>query len=203
MNAFTALTVSVLASATLTSGLATAAPEIAVETPVVYLVLTIEGDECECVATTGSALGHNDTTIECAAGTAGSLFVWTTSRTNGPCDKDGPGGTCSTQEGSLCKATVKARLMWPTPAACCQTAGMTGPQIGTNENPCQQAPHGAPVPDQVWNLTAPCSSGADSLSNGTPPFVVYCGVGCGGAKIADFAPRLDCAKCTVQTAGTF
>ena len=169
------------------------------EKRITYVIVTTEATVCECVATTGSATGHNDTTIECPGGTAGSIFVSTPSKTNGPCLEVGEVG-CATEAGSKCKAKVTADLMWPSPASCCASAAATGPQIGTDQNPCQVATHGGVVPQQSWNLVATCEMGTtNTTSPPATPFQVFCGVACpipaGTTPTADFAPVLSCSPC--------
>lgn len=209
MNAIAALSTVLLAGWSLTAAAGAHdtvnAPEVS--TPVAYLVLVANADECHCVASTGSDPGNNDTVIECAGGTAGSIFVTTPSKTNGECNTDGAGGTCSTKEGAKCKATVKATIMWPSPATCCASAAVSGPQIGTDQNPCQVATHGSTVPDQTWNLTAKCKAGAGPVSStGSPPMKVWCNTACpstglpNGTPTAAFAPVLYCAPCSPKPA---
>ena len=173
--------------------------------PVRTIVVSVEEAEmvaCNCTATTGhmvnTPVDHNSVP-GCTATTVPYLYVTTTAGPAGSsCRVQGAG--CE-DEGKKCTATVKCELKWPgSPLVPCITSGgVTGPGIGTTEDPCQPAvvPNS---PSCTWNMIAGCipqTGGVTGEGVGTMKFhVAGCSHGQPVAGVtAEYRPKLMCSEC--------
>lgn len=180
-------------------------PTATVPRPGLLLVIPVCFDppECKCGATTGDSPGHNDSTISCSGGPEGcsqpTIFISNPEKADATCKVVDDPTSCA-DDGKKCTATVVAELQWPS-NPCCSTLAVTGPGIGTTQNPCQTAtaPNNVEV---TWELEAPCKKGAAAeTDDGDELFKVY-SASCDGGQPpgsglqVDYAPRLTCAICT-------
>ncbi len=187
---------------------------VSTPSPVVYVQLQDPENvepllECHCVASTKAMTG-SDTVIECSGegATNGSLFITSpVPATNAPCDV--ANGQCATKEGSKCRATVKATVLWP--SGCCGSVAVIGPTIGTTAQPCQEVPNGTDL-EQVWDLEATCDANGDHKDQSADWFKLWCGGACvqgttgnpptstppNGPPTAKYAPELTCKKCSTK-----